>query len=107
MWGGNRPNKAEAAGQPWVFREAADKYWLYTTTNGSPPRTHIASSTDGLAWTNTTEGPYVNGSHIPLPRGGAVTGTLFGNRAVWKEAEGKWWCLQVQNPAWPLRTFCG
>ena len=56
VWGGTRPNKAEAAGQPWVYREATNKYWLYTTTNGNPPRAHIASSADGLAWVNVTEG---------------------------------------------------
>eukprot|EP01052_Picozoa_sp_SAG31_P020836 SAG31_NODE_1584_length_7827_cov_2.129788_4_plen_364_part_00 len=50
VWGGNRPNKDEAAGQPWIFREAQDKYWLYTTGNGNPPKVHIAVSTDGLNW---------------------------------------------------------
>ena len=130
VWGGGRPNKNEAAGQPWVFREAADKYWLYTTTNSKPPRVHIATSKDGLSWTNCTEGPFVNQSHVPSPRGGSVTGTLFGailycfsiefglildyfdagNRAVWKEAEGKWHMLQecgTSEGVWEVFLYSG
>ena len=111
VWGGSRPNKDEAAGQPWVYREAADKYWLYTTSNGKPfPMVHIASSADGLSWVNVTEGPFVNRSHIPSPRGGNVTGTLFGNRAVWKETEGVWWCLQecgTSEGVWEIFLYSG
>ena len=60
VWGGGRPNAKEAAGQPWVYRESADKYWLYTTSNGKPyPSVHIASSTDGLSWTNVTDGAFL------------------------------------------------
>jgi hypothetical protein len=110
VWGGTRPNKAEAAGQPWVYREAPDKYWLYTTTNGKPPQVHIATSTDGLSWKNCSEGPFVNRSHVPSPRGGSVTGTLFGNRAVWKEAEGRWFMLQecgTSEGVWEIFLFKG
>jgi hypothetical protein len=110
VWGGGRPNKNEAAGQPWIFKEASDKYWLYTTSNGHPPIVHIATSIDGLSWKNCSEGPYVNRSHVPSPRGGSVTGTLFGNRAVWKETQGKWHMLQecgTSEGVWEVFLYSG
>ena len=110
VWGGNRPNTEEAGGQPWVYRETPDKYWLYTTTNSNPPRVLIATSPDGINWKNCSDGPYVNRSHVPSPRGGSVTGTLFGNRAVWKEAEGKWFMLQecgTSEGVWEIFLYTG
>ena len=111
VWGGGRPeSEDEYAGQPWIYREAADKYWLYTTSNSNPPRVAIATSTDGLSWRNCTEGPWVNQSHVPSPRGGSVTGTLFGNRAVWKEAAGKWHMLQecgTSEGVWEVFLYSG
>jgi hypothetical protein len=46
VWGGGRPNKLEAAGQPWIYREAADKYWV----RGSwPSLSKLASPTPCVA----------------------------------------------------------
>ncbi len=91
--------------QPWVFKEAEGKYWLYVTSNGNEPSVHIATSNDGLLWKNCSDGPYVN-----LPRGGAVVGTLFGNRAVWKEADGTWRMLQecgTSEGVWEIFLYNG
>ena len=46
----------------------------------------------------------------PSPRGGSVTGTLFGNRAVWKEAENKWFMLQecgTSEGVWEIFLYHG
>ena len=110
MWGGPGASHAtEAAGQPWVYREAADKYWLYTTSNGKSPKVHIAKSSDGLHWSDVPSGPLANGSHVPSP-GGTGWAALFGNRAVWKEAEGEWYLLQeCGTPAgvWEIFLYRG
>jgi hypothetical protein len=105
VWGA-RGVPGEAGGQPWVYREGSGLYWLYTTYSdahggGDSAAMQIAKSSDGLSWTNVSVGA------VPLPsahdaRPAAdrlVTGTMFGNRAVWKEAEGTWHMLQVGSPA--------
>jgi hypothetical protein len=96
----------ECAGQPWVYKEAPDKWWLYTTTNHKPARTCIAESTDGLSWKNVSRGTFHNRSHVPLP----PSGTMFGNRAVWKEAEGVWRMLQecgTTDGVWEVFLYYG
>eukprot|EP00040_Diaphanoeca_grandis_P008818 m.46529 g.46529 ORF g.46529 m.46529 type:complete len:347 (-) comp20271_c0_seq1:437-1477(-) len=89
VWGG--PGKPlEYGGQPFVYQEENGTYWLFTTTNAKPPRVAIAQSADGLHWTNVSWGPFTEQSHVPVP----PTGTLFGNRAVWKDDDGTWKLLQ-------------
>jgi hypothetical protein len=72
-------------GQPWIHREGADlsgTLRLYTTDN-NPPQVFISSSTDG-GFTWTAEQP-----SIALP----PTGSLWGNRVVWREGA-TWLMLQ-------------
>jgi hypothetical protein len=82
---------ADCAGQPWVYRESAAKWWLFTTNN-HPPRTCVAFSADGLAWANASASA---ASVVPLP----PNGTLFGNRAVWREEE--------EGAGWRMLQECG
>ena len=113
VWGA-RGVPGEAGGQPWVYREGPGLYWLYTTYSdvhggGDSAAMQIAKSSDGLNWTNVSVGA------VPLPSAHdarpaadrSVTGTMFGNRAVWKEAEGTWHMLQVRQPLFcsPARPF--
>ena len=74
---------SSCAGQPWVVREAADRWWLFTTNN-HPPRTCIAFSADGVNWRNASRSA---ATAVPLP----PNGTLFGNRAVWYSKEKLLW----------------
>ena len=91
VWGA-RGIAGESGGQPWIYRERNNVYWLYTTYSNAKGKAsvQIASSADGLKWANVSVGA------VPLPSKDdgrpdhSVTGTMFGNRAVWKEAEGKW-----------------
>ena len=69
--GGSNVNGLNEGGQPYVFREDINKYWLYTT---APGRMNIAISEDGFVWKTQN-------SSIKLPDGC----TLWGNRAVWTE----------------------
>jgi hypothetical protein len=69
--GGSNIEGLNEGGQPFVFREGIDKYWLYTT---APGRMNIAISEDGYTWTTQN-------STIKLPDGC----TLWGNRVVWTE----------------------
>lgn len=105
IWGG--PDKPlEYGGQPFVYQETENQYWMFTTTNSHPPRTAISSSSDGLRWENVSTGPFVNQSHVPLP----PTGTLFGNRAVWKEPDGTWRLLQecgTKEGVWQIFLYTG
>jgi mannan endo-1,4-beta-mannosidase len=97
---------SECSGQPWVYKEASDKWWLYTTTNQKPPRTCIAESKDGLSWANVSSGTFHHQSHVPLP----PNGTMFGNRAVWKESEGVWKMLQecgTTDGVWEIFLYEG
>jgi hypothetical protein len=110
VWGA-RGVPGEAGGQPWVYREGPGLYWLYTTYSdsaaGDSAAVQIAKSSDGLNWTNVSVGA------VPLPSAHdarpaadrSVTGTMFGNRAVWKEAEGTWHMLQVSQTLLLLRYF--
>ena len=89
---------ADCAGQPWVYQESADRYWLFTTNN-HPVRTCVAFSTDGLAWKNASK----SAESVVAP---PPSGTLFGNRAVWKEPDGTWRLLQecgTQSGVWQVR----
>ena len=72
-----------------MYKEGPGKYWLFTTNN-HPVRTCVAFSNDGLAWKNASKTSH---SVVPPP----PNGTLFGNRAVWKEPSGDWRMLQE----WP------
>jgi hypothetical protein len=107
VWGA-RGVPGEAGGQPWIYREGPGLYWLYTTYSdahggGDSAAVQIAKSSDGLNWTNVSVGA------VPLPSAHdarpaadrSVTGTMFGNRAVWKEAEGTWHMLQVRQTLLP------
>ena len=93
----------DCAGQPWVYREAGGrgKYWLFTTNN-SPARTCVATSVDGLSWRNASN---TAASVVPLP----PNGKLFGNRAVWKEADGSWRLLQelMAGGIWEVYLYKG
>lgn len=92
----------DCAGQPWVYQETSSKYWLFTTNN-HPPRTCVAFSTDGLAWKNASRS---SESVVPLP----PNGTLFGNRAAWKEADGRWKMLQecgTTSGVWQIFLYEG
>lgn len=98
-------NPVAYGSQPWIYKEAVGKYWMYTTSNGNAPSVQIATSTDGLSWTNCSDGPYVH-----LPRGGAVYGTLWGNRAVWKEPDGAWRMLHecgTSEGVWEIFLYKG
>ena len=83
-------------GEPWVYRSGADlsgELLLYTTNN-NPPHVFISSSTDGgLTWTPRA-------SSVPAP----PTGSLFGNRVVWREGA-QWLMLQEVMAAGPWQTF--
>ena len=98
--GGSGVSGDQDGGQPWVFKESNPlplpwtRYWLFTTNN-AVPRVNVATSGDGFAWHT------VNAS-IALPAGG----TLWGNRAVWKEPDGTWRLLQecgTKSGVWQVR----
>jgi|EP01047_Picozoa_sp_COSAG01_P032554 hypothetical protein len=116
VWGA-RGIPGEGGGQPWIYREGPGQYWLYTTFSnahgaGKTATMQIAKSGDGLAWTNVSVGA------VPLPSAHdarpaadrAITGTMFGNRAVWKEANGKWHMLQecgTSEGVWEVFLYAG
>jgi sucrose-6-phosphate hydrolase SacC (GH32 family) len=92
-------------GQPWVYKEGPQKYWLFTTNNDPPQgaRTCLGFSKDGLAWANASK---TSRSVIPVP----PDGKLFGNRAVWKEDDGSWKMLQecmTTNGVWQIFLYEG
>lgn len=89
VWSGG---DAHCAGQPWVYKESDQQYWLFASTN-HPPRVCVASSTDGTTWVNASD---LGSSAVSLP----PSGTLFGNRAVWKETG-------PGGDAWKMLQECG
>ena len=103
VWVGGDAVSADCAGQPWVYRRApGGEYYLFTTNN-HPPRTCLATSSDGLSWRN---GSGTSGSIVPLP----PSGRLFGNRAVWEEGSGAWRMLQevlTSAGVWEIFLYSG
>jgi hypothetical protein len=82
-------------GEPWVYREGNDLSGtlLLYTTNNHPPHVFITSSNDGgLSWTP------LNSSIVPPP-----SGSLWGNRIVWKE--GLQWLMLQEVMAGPWQIF--
>ena len=111
VWGA-RGIAGEAGGQPWVYREAADKYWLYTTFSNAKGRAavQIAKSADGLKWSNVSIGAVPLPSKTDARPNRSVTGTMFGNRAVWKDSEGKWHMLAecgTSEGVWEIFLYAG
>ena len=93
----------DCAGQPFVYRDGTGgPYYLFTTNNG-PPRTCVATSPDGITWTNASTSAK---SQVPLP----PTGRLFGNRAVWSEGPRVWKLLQevgTTSGVWEIFLYTG
>ena len=83
-------------GEPWVYREGSDlsgELRLYTTNN-NPAHVFISASTDaGFTWAPLN-------SSVPLP----PTGSLFGNRVVWREGP-QFLMLQEVLAAGPWQIF--
>ena len=73
--GGSGVDGLNEGGQPYVFREEENKYWLFAT---GPGHMNIALSEDGFSWKTQK-------STIKFPDGC----TLWGNRAVWSEQQDK------------------
>ena len=70
--GGSNVSSLIDGGQPYVFREKKNKYWLFTTHMWD--KMNIATSKDGYTWTPQT----ISISHPPGCR-------AWGNRVVWIE----------------------
>lgn len=82
-------------GEPWIYRETNDLSGtlLLYTTNNHPPHVFISSSIDsGMTWTA------LNSSISPPP-----SGSLWGNRIVWKE--GSQWLMLHEVLAGPWQIF--
>ena len=81
VWVGANALANDCAGQPWVYHDVTAALWyLFTTSNAnSVGRTCVATSKDGLHWTNASASA---ASVIPLPPGSGTK--LFGNRCVWR-----------------------
>ena len=84
-------------GEPWIYREKNDLSGtlLLYTTNNNPPHVFISSSTDGgMNWSPQN-------SSIKQP----PSGTLWGNRIVWKE-DSQWLMLQeVMSGPWQIFLY--
>ena len=86
--GGSNVMGFNEGGQPFVFREGKDSYWLYTTAQSASHRKmNIAFSKDGYFWEPQN-------STIRLPAGC----WLWGNRVVWKETSSGTFSSNISEP---------
>ena len=86
--GGSGVDGLNEGGQPYVFREDVNKYWLFAT---GPGHMNIAFSEDGFSWKTQK-------SNIKFPSGCS----LWGNRAVWSEQQDK---TNKNNVTTKITTF--
>ena len=94
------------AGGPWVYVDRAGTYWMYMSDEdfGVPPRVVLATSDDGVAWKNASA---TSASVVPLP----PNGSLWGNRAVWQDAQLGWVMLHevmtLPHRVWEIFLYRG